>query len=79
MFSKYDRGNKGGLDVWDVGRMMKGQRLVMDFFGWAAVGFECKYRSVSDVGDSGWFTDNFHNRACNIFVIMARRWSYEER
>lgn len=40
IFAKYDRGNKGGLDTWDVLRMMKGYRLAMDFFGWAAVGFE---------------------------------------
>ena len=40
MFTKYDKGDKGGLDAWDVLRMMKGYRLVMDFFGWAAVAFE---------------------------------------
>lgn len=40
IFAKYDRGDKGGLDAWDVLRMMKGYRLVMDFFGWAAVAFE---------------------------------------
>jgi peroxygenase len=43
LFEKYDEGDKGGLDAWDVVRMIKGQRLVMDFFGWFAAIFECKF------------------------------------
>lgn len=39
-FSKYDRGNKGGLDVSDLLRALKGQRLAFDFYGWAAASFE---------------------------------------
>ncbi|TKA72184.1 hypothetical protein B0A49_02891 [Cryomyces minteri] len=35
-FAKYDRGNKGGLDVWDLLRAHKGQRMAFDFFGWSA-------------------------------------------
>ncbi|PNS21944.1 External alternative NAD(P)H-ubiquinone oxidoreductase B1, mitochondrial [Sphaceloma murrayae] len=35
-FSKYDRGNKGGLDMWDLFRAHKGQRMAFDFFGWTA-------------------------------------------
>ncbi|KAG9983277.1 Caleosin-domain-containing protein, partial [Aureobasidium melanogenum] len=40
LFAKYDRGNKGGLDAWDLVRMHKGQRMAMDFFGWSASFFE---------------------------------------
>lgn len=40
IFAKYDKGNKGGLDVSDVMRMIKGNRMVMDFFGWTAVALE---------------------------------------
>ncbi|THW00699.1 Caleosin-domain-containing protein, partial [Aureobasidium pullulans] len=40
LFSKYDRGNKGGLDAYDLIRMHKGQRMAMDFFGWSAAFFE---------------------------------------
>ncbi|KAK4623758.1 Peroxygenase [Fulvia fulva] len=36
MFAKYNRGNKGGLDVGDLLRMHKGQRMVLDFFGQTA-------------------------------------------
>ncbi|MCJ1472439.1 hypothetical protein MMC13_001087 [Lambiella insularis] len=36
LFAKYDKGNKGGLDKQDVLRMMKGQRIVFDFFGMSA-------------------------------------------
>ncbi|KAI9696316.1 MAG: hypothetical protein M1820_008158 [Bogoriella megaspora] len=39
-FAKYDRGQKGGLDIWDLGRALKGQRMVFDFFGWSAAFFE---------------------------------------
>lgn len=35
-FAKYDAGNKGGLDVYDLARAHKGQRMAMDFFGWSA-------------------------------------------
>ncbi|TKX20187.1 hypothetical protein C1H76_7688 [Elsinoe australis] len=39
-FAKYDRNNKGGLDVWDLFAAHKGQRLAFDFFGWSASFFE---------------------------------------
>ena len=39
-FSKYDRGNKGGLDLGDIMRAHKGQRMVFDFFGWSAMALE---------------------------------------
>lgn len=42
IFAKYDEGNKGGLDVWDVLRFLKGQRLLFDIFGMSAALFECK-------------------------------------
>lgn len=42
-FAKYDRGNKGGLDVWDLLRAWKGQRMAFDFFGWSASFLECEY------------------------------------
>ncbi|KAK3056384.1 hypothetical protein LTR09_002891 [Extremus antarcticus] len=40
IFAKYDRGNKGGLDAWDLLRFHKGQRMVFDFFGWSAAFLE---------------------------------------
>ena len=40
IFTKYDRGDKGGLDKGDLWRAMKGQRMVFDFFGWSASFFE---------------------------------------
>lgn len=43
IFAKYDRGNKGGLDAWDLLRFHKGQRMVFDFFGWSAAFLECVY------------------------------------
>lgn len=42
IFAKYDEGNKGGLDVWDVLRFLKGQWLLFDLFGGSAAFFECK-------------------------------------
>ena len=43
IFAKYDRGNKGGLDVWDLLDFWKGQRMVFDFFGWSASFLECEF------------------------------------
>ncbi|KAF1348745.1 Caleosin related protein-domain-containing protein [Delphinella strobiligena] len=40
IFAKYDRGHKGGLDLHDLARMLKGQRMAMDLFGWSAALFE---------------------------------------
>ncbi|KAK4985812.1 hypothetical protein LTR50_005719 [Elasticomyces elasticus] len=40
LFAKYDEGRKGGLDVWDLLRMHKGQRMAFDFFGWTASALE---------------------------------------
>lgn len=39
-FSKYDRGNKGGLDAADLVRAWKGQMLAFDFYGSTAAGLE---------------------------------------
>ncbi|GAB7346761.1 hypothetical protein MBLNU459_g1865t1 [Dothideomycetes sp. NU459] len=40
IFTKYDLGNKGGLDITDLARFHKGQRLAMDLWGWSASFFE---------------------------------------
>ncbi|KAK3641158.1 hypothetical protein LTR56_006880 [Elasticomyces elasticus] len=40
LFAKYDAGNKGGLDIYDMARALKGQRFAFDFFGWSAAMFE---------------------------------------
>lgn len=32
----YDAGDKGGLDLYDLSRMWKGQRVAVDPFGWTA-------------------------------------------
>ncbi|CAK4033263.1 Caleosin-domain-containing [Lecanosticta acicola] len=40
LFAKYDLNGKGGLDLYDLARMHKGQRLLMDPFGWSANFFE---------------------------------------
>jgi peroxygenase len=47
LFEKYDEGDKGGLNVRDVVKMIKGQRLVMDIFGLLAAIFECEFMSSS--------------------------------
>jgi hypothetical protein len=41
-FEKYDRGDKGGLDKYDLARAVYGQRMVFDFFGITATVLECK-------------------------------------
>ncbi|KAI4251636.1 MAG: hypothetical protein LQ352_004730 [Teloschistes flavicans] len=40
IFAKYDQGGKGGLDVDDLWIFWKDQRMVFDFFGWAACALE---------------------------------------
>jgi peroxygenase len=40
VFSKYDRGNKGGLDLSDIMRLVKGNRNVFDPYGWTAAFLE---------------------------------------
>lgn len=50
IFSKYDKGNKGGLDKSDVLDMLKGQRMVFDFFGWSATFLECKVALLFLIG-----------------------------
>ena len=42
IFAKYDKGDKGGLDVTDAARMWKGQRFAFDFWGWSATFLECE-------------------------------------
>ncbi|KAK5132016.1 hypothetical protein LTR08_000437 [Meristemomyces frigidus] len=39
-FAKYDRGQKGGLDLFDIARGLKGQRMAFDYFGWSAAFLE---------------------------------------
>ncbi|KAF7193919.1 putative peroxygenase 3 [Pseudocercospora fuligena] len=39
-FAKYDHGSKGGLDLYDLARAHKGQRILMDPFGWSGSFFE---------------------------------------
>lgn len=39
-FAKYDKDGKGGVDVWDLFRAHKGQRMAFDFFGWSAAFLE---------------------------------------
>jgi peroxygenase len=41
MFSKYSEG-KDSLTIWDVSRLLKGQRLIADPIGWGGAFFECK-------------------------------------
>ena len=43
IFAKYDTGDKGGLDKWDVCRFWNGQRLPFDVFGMSATFFECRF------------------------------------
>ncbi|KAG9299463.1 hypothetical protein G9A89_009416 [Geosiphon pyriformis] len=40
IFTKYDRDNKGGLSIWDIGRLCYGNGNVLDIFGWLAMIFE---------------------------------------
>ncbi|TKA62805.1 hypothetical protein B0A55_11249 [Friedmanniomyces simplex] len=40
LFAKYDVGDKGGLDLLDLARALKGQRFAFDFFGWSATFLE---------------------------------------
>lgn len=42
IFAKYASGDKKGITLREVFSYMKGQRLVMDPFGWGAALFECK-------------------------------------
>ena len=42
IFAKYDTDQKGGLNWIDVLRMLKGQRMVFDLFGWSAAALECR-------------------------------------
>lgn len=41
MFAKY-AGEKDGMTIRDVGRLLKGQRLIADPIGWGGAFFECK-------------------------------------
>ncbi len=52
-FAKYGRDTNGdgendGLDAWDIWNGLKGQRVVVDPFGWTAGVLECKHFSPSD-------------------------------
>jgi hypothetical protein len=49
IFTKYDRGNKGGLTTGDIWRMLSGQRLAVDPFGWTASALECECFSFPHV------------------------------
>jgi peroxygenase len=41
MFAKYAEG-KDGLTIWDVSKLLKGQRLIADPIGWGGAFFECR-------------------------------------
>jgi peroxygenase len=43
IFEKYAGGDKKGITIWEVGNYFKGQRLVMDPFGWGGAIFECEF------------------------------------
>lgn len=40
IFSKYDVEKKGGLTLWDAWNLVKGQRMIFDFFGGTATALE---------------------------------------
>ncbi len=42
MFAKYSA-DKESLTLWDIGNLLKGQRLIADPIGWGGAFFECKY------------------------------------
>lgn len=42
IFAKYAGGDKQGITLGEVFNYMKGQRLVLDPFGWGGAFFECK-------------------------------------
>jgi len=42
IFAKYASGDKQGITLSEVFNYMKGQRLVLDPFGWGGAFFECK-------------------------------------
>lgn len=46
IWTKYDRGNKGGLNIGDLLRFHKGQRIACDPFGWSATFLECTYNPL---------------------------------
>jgi peroxygenase len=41
IFAKYSEG-KDGLTIYDVSKLLKGQRLIADPIGWGGAFFECK-------------------------------------
>lgn len=42
MFSKYGEG-RDYLTLWDLSKLMKGQRLIADPIGWGGAFFECRW------------------------------------
>ena len=42
IFAKYAGGDKQGITLGEVFNYMKGQRLVLDPFGWGGAFFECE-------------------------------------
>lgn len=46
-FAKYG-GGKDGLTAYDIWNAIKGNRLMMDPFGWSAVILECKSSTLYD-------------------------------
>nr|POE79931.1 peroxygenase [Quercus suber] len=71
LFAKYDRDGKGGLDVYDVIRMHKGQRLAMDFWGWSATALECELLADAVVADSWRPRVPFHD--CLMKLVLMDR------
>ncbi len=47
IFSKYARGDKKSLTFEELLAYLKGQRLVMDPFGWGGAIFECAYSTLA--------------------------------
>ena len=45
MFSKYAEG-KDCLNLWDVSKLLKGQRLISDPIGWEGAFFDCGFQLV---------------------------------
>lgn len=56
IFTKYDRGSKGGLSLMDIVRMLKGNALIMDPVGWTAAAAEWGFSWVLGRNDDGLLT-----------------------
>ena len=83
IFAKYaenGRNEMDGLTLKEVFRLMRGQRLVWDIFGWGAFAFECESTIIcspdlSPINGTNWV--NF-SRGYYICPPLAGRWPYEK-